>query len=120
MSKIFSNDVVSFLGVNMAMPAIWTAILGLVFLALAVIYMASRKFNAVSIVKFLIVGLVVPWSLMVYTIHCLVVGRCHVWAWILVILLVFYGGSAALAHRMVAPALQLVRKGAARAAASRR
>lgn len=109
-TKIVSNEIVDVLGMKIAMPALWTAVLGLVFVSLAIIYMVSRKFNAASIVKFLLVGIVLPWTLMTYTIHCLSVGQCHVWAWILVILLVFYGGSAALAHRVVAPALQLVRK----------
>lgn len=114
MTKIISNEIVEVLGVKLAMPALWTAILGFVFVVLAIIYMASRKFSSGSIVKFLLVGIVLPWTLMTYTIHCLSVGQCHVWSWILVILLVFYGGSAALGHRMVAPALHLVRKGTRR------
>jgi hypothetical protein len=113
MNKIISNEIVDVLGLKMAVPAVWTAALGLVFLVLAIIFMASRKFKAGSIIKFLVVAIIIPWALMTYTIHCLSVGQCHVWAWILVLLLVLYGGSAALAHRMVAPALHLVRKGAA-------
>lgn len=115
MNKLVSNEIVDVLGLKLAVPAVWTAVLGVVFVALAIIYMVSRKFNAASIVKFLLVGIVLPWALMTYTIHCLSVGNCHVWSWILVILLVFYGGSAALAHRMVSPALHLVRKGATKA-----
>jgi len=102
------DDSIEIAGLKMAMPAALVVAIGalmVIFLAIS----ALRKNSGIRQVTALVMVFVyvaLPAALFAYTIHCLVAGKCSVWALILTIVFVLYAGIAMANYRAMGTILQ--------------
>jgi hypothetical protein len=102
------DDSVSVLGKPVSLPAVVVLVVaGLMVIFLAVSALRSRSgISAVTALVMILIYVAGPAALFAYTVHCLVYGKCSVWALILTVIFVLYASIAMANYRTMAGILQ--------------
>jgi hypothetical protein len=104
---------VNLLGVSVAMPAAVVVIVAavmVIFLAVSALR-SNSGIRQLTAILMLLIYVALPAALFAYTVHCLVSGKCSVWALILTVVFVLYAGIAMANYRSMAAILQNALRG---------